>query len=486
MLVTRREPLPPPPVAVLRPAALVWKAVAAGPGLFTAAQFVALALSFVGGAFMVRVAEPAAVASYMLFVQGALVLTPLMEMGLGPAAVRFAPLARGRGGTATTALLRRRLLAILLSGWFVIALPMAAFWPTITRWLDAPELSAAAAAALATAGLLSFNAVSDAYLRAFRYFEASAAIGDVAPRVLMAVAFALFFTLQLDATWVALAAIFFGAQLCASLAYAAALWTTTAAETSEARDATPPPAFPAVAGAAVTMGFRASVGIVLGTSALWVLSWARPHEEVAVYGVMLGLGQLVGLTVTVAARLVPQEFAVLHADGRLEDLERLTRTTATAVGLVTLAAFVALALGGRFLISVAYGETYVSGWSALLVLTLGTFLDAAAGLAGCLLQSTGHHVALLRLTIAAAIVNLALSLLLAPAFGAVGVAAATTVTIIVFDTALVLTARRLVGVTTVAYLRPSRWLAAVTSVFGALVSRDLRGLEAPSVYGKSA
>jgi O-antigen/teichoic acid export membrane protein len=215
------------------------------------------------------------------------------------------------------------------------------------------------------------------------------------------------------------------------------------------------------------MGMRSSVSILLGASALWVLSWARPHEDVAAYGVMLSIGQLVSLTTSVAGRVVPQEFAVLHADGRLGELQELVRVTATVVGLITLFMLIALALFGREIILVIYGHIYVRAWPALLILTIGTLVDAACGLSGFVLQSTGHHVALLRLTIGAALLNLVLSLVLVQRFGMNGSAAAATISLIAFNAAMVYAARQRVGVLTVAYMGQEGWSTVWRRLVGA-------------------
>jgi O-antigen/teichoic acid export membrane protein len=446
--------------------ALTWmrtahRTLAAGPGLFATAQLFGLALSFAGSALMVRVASPSAIASYLLFLQSVMAISVLMQAGLAPATLRFAPLARGAGGDTSTAVLRRRLLALLVVTWVIVAIPTLVWWPTIAQRLDAPELSGAATVVLATAALLALNQVIDAYTRSFRHYTSSALIGDVTPRVLIASAFAACVALHVEATWTSLGTIFITAQVMTALAYARALFATTAAETSEQRSATTPPALRSVIAVAGTMGVRAGVSIVVGASALWVLSWARPHEEVAVYGVMLSIGQLVGLTAAVAGRLIPQEISVLYEERRLPELERLVRSAATVVAVVTLATAFVLVAGGRPLIRIAYGSPYVVGWPVLLILALAAFVDGATGLAGYVLQSTGHHRILLHLTIAAALVNIALSIVLVRPFGAIGIAVSTAASLVVFNVAMAVAVRRLVGIHTIAYPRPNAWVPAV-------------------------
>ena len=99
--------------------------------------------------------------------------------------------------------------------------------------------------------------------------------------------------------------------------------------------------------------------------------------------------------------------------------------------------------------------TWAPGASCI-ILALGSFWDSASGGAGFALQMAGHHVRLLLLTVGGAVLNVALSLALAPAWGGYGIAVATTVTLIALNVAMVRSARTLVGVRTFVYTRPVR------------------------------
>ncbi|MBW8767993.1 MAG: hypothetical protein JF630_17845, partial [Geodermatophilales bacterium] len=139
-----------------------------GGALFGISQFLGMALGFGSGIVLVRVADKPAVASYMLLQQAILSVGLVMQLGLGPAALRFVPVCRGRGGAASTSLLRRRLFAIQIILWAVIVPLLALAWPLIARRLDAPELAKATGFLVAAAVLSSFGNLVDSYLRSFR------------------------------------------------------------------------------------------------------------------------------------------------------------------------------------------------------------------------------------------------------------------------------------------------------------------------------
>ena len=438
-----------------------------GGALFGISQFLGMALGFLSGMVLVRVADKTAVASYMLLQQAIMALGMALQLGLGAAALRFTPTSRGQGGERATALLRRRLFGLQVFLWILVVPPLMLAWPSLAHRLDAPELAGAGATAflVAAAVLASFGNLIDSYLRSFRLYSLSAPLTHLLPRVLILAGFLLLLLLYPnEEPWEVLASVYVGAMLITSVAYALALAATTAGEGSEPRTASTPPGYREILGTSTAMGLRSAASVLFVSSSLWVLSWARPHEEVAVYGVAATLLQVMAAIPSIANFVVPQEFAVLYVDGRKKEMERLARTAATLVAILSGASLAGLLLLGRPLIRMAYGGPYVDAWGILLILALGSFWDSASGSAGFVLQMAGHHVRLLLLTLGGAVLNVVLSLALAPVWGGYGIALATTVTLILLNTAMVVSARRLVGIRTFVYTKPSQWKQAVQMV----------------------
>jgi O-antigen/teichoic acid export membrane protein len=433
-----------------------------GGALFGVSQLAGMALSFLSGMVLVRVATKADVGSYLLLQQAIMAVSLVLQLGLGPAALRFAPITRGRGGERATALLRRRLFSIQIGMWTIVIPILALVWPRIARSMEAPELARATSFLLGAAMLTSFGHLLDNYLRAFRMYATSAPLNHIVPRGLVLIGFlALLATTSGNVSWEVLASIYVGALLVTGIAYAFALPATTPEETSEPRTAHAPPGVLKILGASTPMGLRSAASIFYVSSSLWILSWAGSKEEVAIYGIAAALVQILSAIPSMASSVLPQEFSLLHADGRTAEMERLARTAATFVAALSAVSLLGILLLGRPLIRLAYGADYVEAWSILLVLAVGTFWDAVSGSAGFVLQMTGRHMLLLLFTLGGGLVNVVLSLVLAPRWGGYGIALASSVTLIVFNIATVSAVRRLVGVRTFVYLKPSEWIAAL-------------------------
>ena len=131
---------------------------------------------------MVRVADKPAVASYMLLQQAIMALGMALQLGLGAAALRFAPISRGVGGRRATAVLRRRLFGLQIGLWALVVPPLVLVWPWVARKLDAPELGRATGFLVAAAVLASFGNLVDSYLRSFRLYGFSAPLTHLVPR----------------------------------------------------------------------------------------------------------------------------------------------------------------------------------------------------------------------------------------------------------------------------------------------------------------
>jgi O-antigen/teichoic acid export membrane protein len=432
-----------------------------GGALFAVSHFLGMAMGFGGSMLLVRVARPDQVASYLMLLQAITALGLVLQLGLGPATLRFAPISRGQGGERATSVLRRRLLGIQVGIWALVVPPLALAWPYVSRSLNAPDLATAAPFLISAAVLASLGQLMDAYMRSFRLYSLAAPLGTFVPRALIFSGFvALWLAGRHDLPWQVLVTVYIAAQVCVALAYAAALPKTTAGEASEEREAHLPPGVRTILGTTTAMGLRAAVAVLFLSSDLWLLSWARPDDKlgVAVYGIASRVMQIMAALPGIANFLIPQEFAILYADGRRKEMETLARTASTAVGLLSVAAVTGILLFGRPLLRLAFGEAYVGGWTILLLLAAGTLWDTASGSAGYVLQMSGNHVKLLQITLGAAVLKLALGVTLGRLWGGHGVALSTAVTLIAMNLAMVHAARKKVGVRTFVYLRPARWV----------------------------
>ena len=142
---------------------------------------------------------------------------------------------------------------------------------------------------------------------------------------------------------------------------------------------------------------------------------------------------------TVAAPL----FAAAHARGGREALQRAATKAAHLGFWPSLAVAAGLLVFGEPLLRL-FGAPFVAVRLPLAVLVGGQLVNAAAGPVGYLLAMTGHQDDNARVFAVSALLNLGLNALLIPAFGLIGAASATALTMAVWNLWLhALTVRRL-------------------------------------------
>lgn len=100
-----------------------------------------------------------------------------------------------------------------------------------------------------------------------------------------------------------------------------------------------------------------------------------------------------------------------------------------------------------------FGASFQMGATALVILALGQFVNAAAGPSGNVLIMTGQERIAVRGVAAGLLANIVLAVALVPPLGVTGGAIAFASSLVLWNTVLVVLARRLVGVNVTAFRR---------------------------------
>jgi O-antigen/teichoic acid export membrane protein len=213
---------------------------------------------------------------------------------------------------------------------------------------------------------------------------------------------------------------------------------------------------------------RASVRIMMITGvwlvnryvSLLVLGTLGGTSETGVFAVVEKGVLLIAMAHYALNRSLAPAIARFHAQNDRSELERTSQhmtRIATLTALPICAAFV-VAPGAYLGI---FGAGFDSGSTALVILAVAQLFDVATGPAGNLLIMTGHERSALRPTVFCLVLNVVIAAALVPALGMTGSAIAVASSLVVWDLALVVTARRRVGVNATAFrglamVRPAR------------------------------
>lgn len=186
---------------------------------------------------------------------------------------------------------------------------------------------------------------------------------------------------------------------------------------------------------------------VVNTQAdILMLGLLGTDEEVGVYRVVVQMALLVVFGLQAVSQVMQPQFARLYEQRDIQRVQTLaTRTARFAAGIALLPVTLFIFFGAQFL-EIVFGPDYVSGATPLAILALGQLFNAGMGSVGLILNMTGHERDTMRGVGFAAIANISLNLTLIPLYGAAGAAVATAATLVIWNSVLVVTLYRRIGV----------------------------------------
>lgn len=194
------------------------------------------------------------------------------------------------------------------------------------------------------------------------------------------------------------------------------------------------------------IGISFSQLLLSAQSDLLIVGTLLGANEAGLYGAASQFAILVSFGATAIVFIAQPMIADLYARQRQDELQRLvSQIVLLALGVST-PVFLVLAAFGRPLLGL-YGARFEGAYSVLLILAAAQLVSATVGmLVGYLLTMTPHQKEAGRVIAATAILNLAITAVLTPMFGAVGTATATLIATVARSVGLVVLARKLLAV----------------------------------------
>lgn len=198
---------------------------------------------------------------------------------------------------------------------------------------------------------------------------------------------------------------------------------------------------------------------LLNSAAVWVLGFARPLEETAMYGA----GNVVALIVIAAWQVVSAAIGptivTLSAAKNTAAIESVMRPAATVAALPGIVVTLILIGFGEQVLELLFTADYTAALTVLLILATGRTVSTLFGSPMMLLSMTQHQDTVLKVLMTASLVTLAAFVAVAGPYGAVGVALVGSVSVVVQSALFAVLARRQVGINTLPQVSLSNWRA---------------------------
>jgi O-antigen/teichoic acid export membrane protein len=187
---------------------------------------------------------------------------------------------------------------------------------------------------------------------------------------------------------------------------------------------------------------------VLNQTDIWIVGVFHPEEDVALYGAAIRLMTFVAIPLQVINSVVPPMIARMHGQGEKVVLQRTLQTAATLAAIPALSVVGVFTLFGQQILRVVYGDYYAGGATVLALICVGQLVNVWAGSCGQTLMMTGHQTTMMVITVLCSGLTLAFRLAVVEPYGIVGVAAVTTVGLVLQNLLMLISVKRQVGIWT--------------------------------------
>lgn len=171
-----------------------------------------------------------------------------------------------------------------------------------------------------------------------------------------------------------------------------------------------------------------------------MLGSLKDMESVGYYSVAVQMALIVNFPLLGITASIAPLIAERNADRQLELESTLIRSTLVAT-LVSILIFAALVVFGKTILPF-FGSEFLTSYLPLIILAIGQLANVAAGPVGTILTMSHKEGWVAFAVFFGAILNVILNLILIPSFGIIGAALATAISMIAWNMALVVFAKR--------------------------------------------
>jgi O-antigen/teichoic acid export membrane protein len=168
------------------------------------------------------------------------------------------------------------------------------------------------------------------------------------------------------------------------------------------------------------------------------------NAEAGAYFAAQKTAALLSLVLIAAGLVAAPSMSGLYHAGKLDELQRLCRSMAGAIVVVTAVGFGMLALIGKFLLGL-FDANFVSAYPILLIVAVGTMIDAVSGPNAYLMQMTKYETHYLRIMAVCYVAVLAAQLFLVPRWGGIGAAIASSGGVVLWNVWAIIILRKDAG-----------------------------------------
>lgn len=198
---------------------------------------------------------------------------------------------------------------------------------------------------------------------------------------------------------------------------------------------------------------KVALPLLLASSMLYFKGWLdtlmigvfMSETDVGIYNIVLKLANIVSLPIVAINTIAAPKFAESYKNkGKLQEI---VSVSTKMIFLFTLPILVITIMFSEEILYI-FGNEFIVANNVLIIIAIGSFINAISGSVGYLLQMTGSHVAYQNITVIGSVITLVLNLIFIPVFGLMGAAITSLTVQIIWNGSMVIYIHKKYGIRT--------------------------------------
>ena len=202
------------------------------------------------------------------------------------------------------------------------------------------------------------------------------------------------------------------------------------------------------------------VVLLLNSMMMWtdtlMLGYFKTLEHVGIYSVTMKTAMLTAVMLACFNSIFSPIISDLYNQKQTEKLSNLFKTVTKWIFSATFPLFLLIGLFPKEILSV-FGPEFIAGYISLIILAFAQLVNAGSGPVAFMLAMTGRQKYVMYLTCTSCVLNIVLNYLLIPAYGIIGAAMASGISVIILNLLFLITVYRTLKMQpyTLDFIRPA-------------------------------
>jgi len=169
--------------------------------------------------------------------------------------------------------------------------------------------------------------------------------------------------------------------------------------------------------------------------------------DVGIYNIAVRISTVTSIILFSVNSFVAPRISELYSNNNYKELNSIIRNSTRIIFIFTIPFVCTLILIPKYLLSF-FGNDFIIGYKALIILSIGQFINAFSGSVGYIMQLTNHEKSFQNIVIIALLINILLNILLIPIYSINGAAFASMVSLVFWNLSCIIYIRNTMKIKT--------------------------------------